>query len=259
MLLPREHGAWGLLLQPFVFSAILARRGEWLLVAALGLALTGFVMREPLIVLARQRWVWRQRRPESGAAWRHLAWEAPLAAAMWGALAWKVPLAPLAALTAVALGLTGLAAGMTAGNRQRSITLQVVSSVGLCSTALLAALAAEGSLRAWAWQLWVLLSAHAVSAILVVRARLEARAGAGTQFRKKALWFQWLVVAAGLTLALGRFWLAAACVLFSGLTGGWELRRLGKPAVLAEPLKRVGWRTLGVSVAQGALAVAALW
>ena len=75
LMLPREHGAWGLLLMPFLCAAVLARRAEWLLLPALGLALLGFILREPLVTLARQRWVWREEKPESVAAARCLAWQ----------------------------------------------------------------------------------------------------------------------------------------------------------------------------------------
>lgn len=259
MLLPREHGAWGLLLQPFVFAALLGRRWEWPLLAALGLALAGFVMREPLIVLARQRWVWRERKPESAEAVKCLAWEVPLAGGLWALLAWRVPLPPLAALTGVALAVTLTAVWMTAKNRQRSIALQLASSAGLSTTSLLAALAATGSLPAWAWWLWGLLTVHAAGAILVVRARLEARAGSGPELWWRAFWFLLAAGAAALALlATGRR-LAASALAFSALTGVWELLRLRRSEALTEPLKRVGWRTLSASLLQGILSVAALW
>jgi hypothetical protein len=258
MLLPREHGAWGLLLQPFAFAAILARRWEWPMLAALGLVLAGFVMREPLIVLARQRWVWRERKPESATAWRCLAWEVPLAAVLWVVLASRVPILPLAALTGVALGVTMLAVWLTVRNQQRSIALQLISSAGLSTTCLLAALVALGRIPDWAWWLWALLTAHAAGAILVVRARLEARAGSGSSVRRKALWYQAITAGAALAVAVSDRPMAAAALAFSVLVCLWELARLRKPEALTEPLKQVGWRTLGASLIQGALAAAAL-
>jgi hypothetical protein len=55
-----------------------------------------------------------------------------------------------------------------------------VSSLGLSSTALLAALVAVRSLPDWSWLIGGLLALHAIASILVVRARLERRAGAKT-------------------------------------------------------------------------------
>lgn len=259
MLLPREHGAWGLLLLPFAFAALLARRWEWPLLAAFGLALTGFLIREPLIVLARQRWVWREKQPESALAWKCLVCEVPLAAGLWLALASRVPLVPLAALTGVALAVTGLAVWMTVNNRQRSLPLQLISSAGLSTTCLLAALVTLSGIPRWAWWLWALLTTHAAGAILVVRARLEARAGSGTSIWAKALRFQAASGIAALAVAVSGRPLAAAALAFSAVVCLWELARLRKPEALTEPLKQVGWRTLGASLLQGALAAAAFW
>ena len=63
--LPREHGAWGMLLQPFAAAAVVAAEWTPALGAALGAMLAVFLAREPLLVLARQRWVWREPRPET--------------------------------------------------------------------------------------------------------------------------------------------------------------------------------------------------
>ena len=70
---PREHGAWELLLQPFVAAAILAGFWHWLLLPTLALVLLGFLLKEPLVVLARQRWVWRSPDQQTPVAWRWLA------------------------------------------------------------------------------------------------------------------------------------------------------------------------------------------
>src|SRR5690606_7736680 len=73
--LPREHGAWGLLLQPFVAAVVLARFWDWRLFPALALVVLGFILKDPLVVLARQRWVWRTRNPQSPVAVRWLVYE----------------------------------------------------------------------------------------------------------------------------------------------------------------------------------------
>ena len=91
--LPREHGAWGLLLQPFAAGAILANHWTWHMFAALGLVLCGFLLREPLTILARQRFVWRTLNPQTAAAAR---WCAAESAAALLCLALLVPTAPLA-------------------------------------------------------------------------------------------------------------------------------------------------------------------
>jgi hypothetical protein len=259
MLLPREHGAWGLLLQPFVCAAILARRWQWTLLAAAGLALVGFIIREPLVVLARQKWVWREKKPETEAAWRCLAWQIPAALSLWTLLAWRVPAAPLAWLSGAALAVTAIAVWMTVKNRQRSVSLQVASSIGLGATAPLAALAATGGIPAWAWWLWGLLSVHGACSILVVRARLEARAGAGLTMWRRAAGALAAAGATALAMTMMGKAGAGAALGFSAAVGFWELAKMRRTEGLTEPLKRVGWRTLGASLTQGAIAVAALY
>lgn len=255
MLLPREHGAWGLLVQPFLCAAILSRRFDWITLAALGLALMGFILREPLVVLARQRWVWREAKPESAAARRCLLWQLPAAGLLWIFLAWRLPFLPLSVLTGVALMVTAAAVWMSVRNLQRSLMLQLVSSFGLSSTALLAALASTGGLPGWAWWLWILVSLHAAGAILIVRARLEIRSGAGTKLWRSAVWFH-AAVAVFAVLIFSRAAIPAAVTVVAGF---YELFRLRRPGAITEPLQRVGWRTLSFSLGQGAAAVAGLW
>jgi hypothetical protein len=255
VILPREHGAWGLLLQPFVCAAILGRRWDWLLVPAVLLILTAFVAREPLVILARQRWVWRDPRPEAGAAWRQLLWQAPLGLSLFAVCAFRLPLSPLAALGGTAAAMTVLAVWMAVRNRQRSIALQVVSSAGLATTALLGALVAAREIPVWAWQLWGLLSLHGAASILTVQARLDARTGSRRGLRRWAWAFQagqgLLALLAGIPLGVP--------VAFSAGANVYELVRLGAAAGLNEPLTRVGFRTLGWSLLHSGLVVAVLW
>jgi hypothetical protein len=199
--------------------------------------------------------VWRDQKPESAAARRCLLWQLPAAGLLWLCLAAQLPLVPLAVLTAVALTVTAIAVWMTVKNLQRSILLQLASSFGLASTALLAALASTGGFPDWAWWLWLLLGLHAAGAILIVRARLELKTGAGSKLFMTALWFH-IAVAAFAALDHSRMALPAAVTVSAG---AFELFRLKRPQATAEPLKRVGWRTLAFSLGQGAAAVAALW
>lgn len=254
-LLPREHGAWGMLLQPFAAAAILA--GQWTpaLGAALAAALAVFLMREPMLVLARQRWVWRERHPESARAWWWLVCEAAVAAAAGLYLWFALPRLPLIALGAVAAAMTLAAIFLTLRNRQRSPAFQVAVAAGLGSSCLLAALAATGRLPSWAWLLWVLLTLHSVTAIFVVHARLarrtkQARAAFVRAVRVDAAQ---LVLGAAAALAAGLY--LAAPMLFSAALNALELRRLS----VFEPLTRVGLRTLAVSLAHTALSAAVLW
>ncbi len=254
-MMPREHGAWGMLLQPFAAAAILA--GEWTpaLAAALLAALTVFLMREPLLVLARQRWVWREPRPESAKAWRWLAAEAAVAVACAAYLWFVLPRLPLVLLGGAAAAMTLAAVAITLRNRQRSAAFQMAVSASLSASCLLAALAATGRVPAWAWQLWALLTLHSVTAIFVVHARLARRTKQARHAFANAMRMDAAQLALAATVAFAAGIRLAAPMFFSVALNAFELRRLRT----AEPLTRVGLRTLAFSLAHTALAIAVLW
>lgn len=260
--IPREHGAWGLLLQPFVAGAVLAGHWTWLLVPALGLVLLGFLLREPLIVIARHRWVWRRYGPAQRAAQRWAVIELAGVITCLVLLARSTALLPLLGLAAVAGLLTAAAVWVTLRNRQRSIPFQLVSAGGLSTTALLAALVGAGGVPSWSWWLWGILTAHAMASILVVHARLKARAalrgGGSTGTRNSDLAAQMLQLAAAAAVAMVE-WRLAVPLIVSAVANGAELRRLQTPGQLQESLPRVGYRTLAVSLLHLAATVVCLW
>ena len=67
---PREHGAWGMLLFPFISATVLTGAWSWNFIPASFAALAVFLIREPLAVLARQEYVWTNEHPEAGVARR---------------------------------------------------------------------------------------------------------------------------------------------------------------------------------------------
>jgi hypothetical protein len=258
--LPREHGAWGLLLQAFLAGALLAREASLLLLPALALAVLGFLLKEPLILFVRHRFVWRRATPESRAALRGFVLEALAALACLALLYPWVEKTALAGLAGLGLLIGAVAVWLTATNRQRSMHLQWVSAAGLCAASLLAVLAATGGIPAWAWILWALLAAHGVASIPIVHARLELRARAATAdgLRRSALFVQGGSLAAA--LAVLPFWPPATLPLvFSAVANFAELHRLRAPGALREPMRRVGFRLLGISLVHTAITVAVLW
>jgi len=266
--IPREHGAWGLLLQPFAAAALLAGPGIGMLLPALLLIVLGFLMREPLLILARQRWLWREPNPQTPRAARWLLAELGGIALCLAALSSRVPLVTLAALSGLALALTLAAVWFALKNRQRSVFLQLLSAAGLGSSALLVASLDTGWIPVWAWQLWGILTLHAAVSILVVRSRLEGIAGrkasgspgarGAGKLSRAALYAVFAQGAAAAMIFPVNFALAAP-PFFSAVMHGVERRRLGDPATLGEPLQRVGFRALGVSLIHMGLTVAALW
>lgn len=259
--LPREHGAWGLLLQSFLAAALLSRCWTWLLIPACGLVLLGFLLKEPLITLARQRFVWRQPMPETPLAVRWFVIESMLILLCLAALFRSAPWAELSGLAGAGLLLTVLAVGLTVKNRQRSMLLQIVSAAGLCSSALLAALAAVGEIPAWAWALWAILTAHAMTSIPVVHVRLQrmiaARSKTAANAPTMGAWV-WGLPLVALPAVAWRPVLALP-LAFSIAASLAERRRLGTEEGLQEPLRRVGFRLLAVSITHTLLTIALLW
>src|SRR5262245_4576429 len=162
--IPREHGAWGMLLLPFLGSLVVFRRIEWPVAPALACVLLVFLIREPLLVLARQVWVWRSERPVVAPARRWLIGEGMRLAASGALLLYARPGWDVVALGSGAALLTALAVYMTIHNRQRAAWFQATSAAGLSSSCLVACLAVEGRIPAWGWWWWVLHGAHFLTA-----------------------------------------------------------------------------------------------
>ncbi len=264
ILLPREHGSWGMLGFPFFSAAILARSWSWLLIPAALAGLGVFLLREPLIVLLRQRYVWRDRRPETAAAQRTVAWFAPVVGASGLVLLAYLPAAWIAALGGLGAVLMAAYLYGSLHGMQRSTLLQVAGSIGLTASAALAWLAAgRNPDQTLAW-LVVVQWLHSVGAVTTVHARLEAIQArrskkALTRRQTAAAWvFQLVQLAAAGWAWLDSPWLAAALGI-GALVHVADLLRLRDESFLATPLVRVGFRELALSLAVSVLAIVGLW
>lgn len=254
-----------MLAQPFLCALILARSFHWSVVVAAAAVVTAFLMREPLVVLARQRFVWRERKPETAVAKRWLAWEALLLAAASAALPLRWPWAFLLIMGAGTVLLTSAAVWMTVRNLQRSTWLQLTSAAALSATGLAACVSATGELRPWVWPLWAMTAAHAAAGILVVHARLEARIATrnrkplAPRFRFPAQAMQGVLLAGALLcIGTGRIALSGA-LLLSAAVHLWDLHSLTKAGSLATPLTTIGLRAMNLSIVVSALVVYGLW
>jgi hypothetical protein len=262
---PREHGATAMLLTPFVAAAILLRRVYWPELAVLVAIASAFSLKDPLVVLARQGFLWKQEHAETKIARRSVAFRGCIVLVCGAMLLafsdWR-PFAPLAIGGAAFMA---LAVGVTVRNNQRAEWFQVASAVALSSTCLAACLAATGGVPAWGWLLWLLCALQSTAGIFVVHARLDARiaarkgAPAASENRRAALVCQIVLVSAAIVFALAaRPWIAAALVLAA--IGYWaELRRQRKPEFLRMPLQRVGLEALGLTTLYAVLIVVGLW
>jgi len=254
-----------MLLTPFVAAAVLARTLRWQEAAAVLAIVAAFAMKDPLVVLARQRRVWKQPHPETPAAVRWAAAEAVVIAVCGLALGVTGPWIAYAVLFGGAAAFAALAVWVNVRNRQRAALFQVASALALTSTSLTAALAATRTIPLWCWRLWLLLAVQAAAGIFTVHARLEARIAGGaervdkTASRRPALAFGVLLGLSGVTaVAAGNYWIGGA-LLFTAVAYAVDLRQQLHPKSLRTPLTTVGIRTLSFSLIYAAMVVVGLW
>jgi hypothetical protein len=258
-----------MLLLPLIAALLVYHRLTWQVLPALAAVVLVFLVRDPLTVIARQKWVWRGERPETAVARRYLAVELILLAMCGGMLAIVWPLRTLAALGGAAGALTILAVYMTVRNRQRAVWLQALSAAGLSSSALAACLAISPAVPAWGWWIWTLHAAHFLGGILVVHVRLEARIALrkpGTEltsgflrlWRDAALVQLSVAIAAVALLARGS-WFYGAALAGSSAFHLADLFNLHTARALSLPMKSVGKRALTVSIVFTLLVVAGSW
>jgi hypothetical protein len=252
-----------MLLFPLVSAVVLTRVWTWNFVPAVVAALAVFLLREPLVVAARQRYLWKETRPETAVAGRSLLVFGALLAVSGLWLAAVAPLNWLLALGLAAAALTVLYLYGALHNLQRSPLLQIAGAIGLTSSALLPYLAASHPPDR---TLLLLVAAHVVhsaGSVLVVHARLEAaramKANAPASGRHLAAAL-WLGVHLLVTLALlltGPSGLALALAIPLALHAA-DLARLRNPEFLRTPLRKVGFRELALSSLFSVLVVAVL-
>jgi len=263
--LPREHGATAMLLTPIFSVAILARTWHWSEIAVLTAAFAAISAKDPAVLVMRQRFVWKQRSPESSSAFVWLlGWILLLVTSVLVLVAtW-----PLKAFLAMGAGVAifgCVAILVNLKNRQRSTLFQIASAAALTSTSLAACVSATGTIAPWCWWFWALITMQASAGILVVHARLDARialrkpAAASLQFRHAAQGSLGLLLFAALAaITLGRPWIALALVLAS-IAYAYDLMRQKNSASLQIPLKTVGLQALTLSAVYCILLIAGLW
>lgn len=262
-MLPREHGGWGLLLHPFVAGAVLGRLHPGVFVPAALLLLAGFAIRAPLLALARSS---RSRATGASEFRLALAWifaEAVVIVSCLWFLRGRLSPAWLGGVLAGGPAFTLLAVWIGLNNRQRSRAFQTLSAAVLALAAPFAVQLAQGSVPRWGWALWLVFTLHSGVAIQLVHQRLERRIASREPFRpapdaRPFLASVFLQTAAAATLAVAQpLW--AAPPLLSSAYAWLEWRTLRRHEALREPLTRVGWRTLSLSIFHLALSLVSFW
>ena len=263
--IPREHGATAMLLTPIFSVAILARTWHWSEVSVLLAAFAAMSAKDPAVLLVRQRFLWKQRRPDSFSALRWLlGWSVVLIASVLILLeTW-----PFKAFLAIGAGVAAfgcLAIAVNLKNRQRSTLFQIASAAALTSTSLATCISAIGTIASWCWWFWLLTAMQASAGILVVHARLDARialrkaTAVSLRYRHAAQAALGLLLCAAVAATILRHvWIALALAL--AVVGyAYDLVRQKDSISLQMPLKTVGQQALMLSVLYSALLIAGLW
>lgn len=262
---PREHGATAMLLIPIFSVAILARTWHWSELAVLLAAFAAMSAKDPAVLLMRQRFVWKQRRPESSSASRWLlGWSVVLIASVSMLLvSW-----PFKAFVAIAAGVATfgcVAILVNLKNRQRSTLFQIASAAALTSTALATCISATGSVASWCWWFWALIAMQSSAGILVVHARLDAgialrkATAASKQFRHAAQAALGLLLCAAVAATIRGHTRIALAITLAVVGYAYDLRRQKDSLSLRMPLKTVGQQALMLSTLYSALLIAGLW
>ena len=278
LILPREHGAWGLLLVPFVTGAGVAFREMWvphaspplrdmgitfssvvpfllLLVAALAL----FWLRTPVESLAGTSAIRAQTNDERRAAAAVIAGLAAVAALTLGRLLWAGRNPDLWLIGAAAAAAFVAQALLKKLGRNLRMLSEIVGTVGLTSSAPAAYYVVTGKFGATAWMLWLANLIFAGNQIHYVQVRIHTARAEGVRAKLARGWAFAVgqVVMAGVVAfaCLRGFmpWLALIAFVPILFRGWFYFFR--KPAPLV--VKRLGWSELGQAVVFCALFVAA--
>ena len=248
--LPREHGAWGIVLIPFLTAVATAARAGFVVWVALAAVLLIFIARYPLEILLIPGAHLRAGRPARGRVWRFF-WMYSAAAVLAGLsllFVWRLT-------DLLWLGLAGGAIFLLRvwfGRRgeDRSLIAEVFGTAGLTLTSLVGWVAATGRVDSAGLLIWLLNCAFFCSGILYVKARIRARQlgqnTAGCNEVSCALVFQLFLFA--FVAALGAFeWVSPLMVVpfaLAAARAAWGLYGRQRPFAL----RRLGWSEVGLSL-----------
>lgn len=200
--LPREHGAWAMLLVPFVLGVLVA--GKFTVSALLVLlsALAMFISRESLLAWRRAR----RRNRDSGNAGRMLALYLALAALLGAPLIFYFQLYLLLPLALAGVALLIFNGEQGAQMEERSITNEALAISAMTLTAPAAYYTARGVWDSTALWLWALSALFFVSSVYYVRLRVlslnERRQAAQRRVWQRCVFYHGFLLAGLLALAL---------------------------------------------------------
>ncbi len=255
-----------MLFTPMACVAILARTWHWVELATVVAAFAAMSVKDPVVLLLRERFVWKRAHADGPAARKWAAIWSVLLVASGVVLLMTWPLVAVVAMAGSLGAFSGLAVWVNVKNKQRSTLFQILSAAALTSSSLAMSLSAKGAIAGWCWWLWALLGAQAATGILVVHARLDAKIALkgkvadDGKFRRAAMVAIAVLVCGAFYMLFSahRPWLAVA-LMFAALVYSNDLRAQLNPENLEMPLMRVGRRALAMSSLYAALLIVGLW
>lgn len=249
-LLPREHGAWGIVLIPFLTAVAIAGRltvAVWLGLAAVLLAFIARYSLELLLIPELNR---RAGSPPRARA-RQLAWAYSLPAATIGVLLvvwWRLYLLLPVGVLAALFFLFHLWAGRRSSDR--SWGAELLGTVGLTLSGLVGWITATGGLNQIGLLVWWLNCVFFCTGIVYVKSRVRGRLAVHRPELQQAthfmLGFHVAVVLFVLALAYLR-WISPLILLpfaVAAARASWGARRISQPFAL----RRLGWSEVALSI-----------
>lgn len=237
--IPREHGGWGLTIEPVLLGLVVAWSWEGLLIGLA--ALWGFLMRTPakLAGVDARRGQWRER---SALATRIAVIEAVIILTLVGMATisagwrWWLPLLIAGPLVAIELW-------FDLRSRSRRLVPELCGAVGVAAAAGAVVLAADDDYRL-AFAAWLVLAARAIMTIPFVRAQImRARRGLTDTRGSDIAQVAGLAVAAAAVAIEPPVWPGAALLVLIAAAEVWWARH--DPP----PVKVIGLRQMGLGFA----------
>jgi hypothetical protein len=215
LIIPREHGAWGMLLVPLVTGAVAAMRSNInasALVLFILTAMSLFWLRTPVESWLGTSAIKAQSKDERAYVVKAIVSLGAFAVLSVATLLWSVPPRGLLLIGAIAGLAFAIQAGVKKLGRKGRMPAQIIGAIGLTSTAAGAYYVATGKFDRVAVALWLANWLFAGDQIHFVQVRIRSARAADFNEKMKQGWFFFCgqVVLVGVILGACRFGLFSA-------------------------------------------------